>query len=184
MNASMLRLAVLVGTIVFMVCPSKAVEPKSAAQTTPRAKSYAKNEGLTPAVPKNTKGTYETSSQQSVPAAQRQGTEQQFRQSPWDRTVMVPGGDQAANPLRPWAVPSSNWRTLPNRKIMPQNPFQQPAVAIPMAATIGGRLPIQYAGPGAQPTQFEKAQFAPVPTAGFAPKAPRAPTAPRAPRAG
>ena len=152
MNASIRWLAVLVGTPVLMVCTSNAEEPKAAVETTQRAKSQVKNAGLNAAVSKDTKARFEASSKPPVSAAKTQGPEQQVRQTPRDRPTMAKDGEKAASPPRPVTVPPNMWRMLPNRNGMPPNPFQQPAAAIPTAATIGGRLPLQYMGPGVQRT--------------------------------
>ena len=184
MNASIRWLAVLVGTPVLMVCTSNAEEPKAAVETTQRAKSQVKNAGSNAAVSKDTKARFEASSKPPVSAAKTQGPEQQVRQTPRDRPTMAKDGEKAASPPRPVTVPPNMWRMLPNRNGMPPNPFQQPAAAIPTAATIGGRLPLQYMGPGVQRTQFEKPQFTPIRTFGRARRAPTAPTRPPLARSG
>ena len=182
MNARILRLAVLIGTPLFMLGPSNAEEPKAAGQTTQRTKSYTKTEALIATVSKDTREKHETLSQPSVNTTNGKVPEIQIRQMPLYRPASAQSGEMTVSPLRQVAISPSKSRTLPPMRAIPQNPFQQPAVAIPTAAIIGG-LPIQYASPGVQAGQLEKAQFPLILSLGLAPRAPTAPRAPPAPKA-
>jgi len=187
MSARILPLAVLIGTPLVMLGLSNAEEPKSAGQTTQRTKSYLTTEGLSTTVSKDTKERYETSSKPSVSTAKGNVPEIEVRQMPLYRPTLAPSGEITVSPLRQVPISSSKSRTLPNMRPMPQNPFQQQIVALHAAAAIGGGLPIQYANPGVQATQLEKAQFPLTLTWGYAHRAPtaqKAPTAPKAPAAG
>jgi hypothetical protein len=183
MNASMFSLAVLIGTLLLTLSRSHAEEPKSAAQTTRGTKSHLGTESLGAATSRDAQGRNETSSKQSISTAKDKVPDLQVRPTPRDRLPLIRDFEITVSPRRPAVIPPSKGRTLPNVHTMPQNPFQQPVVAIPTAATIGGRLPIQYASPGVQATQLTKVQFPLTQTWGNAPRAPTAPAAPTAPKA-